>query len=97
MELTVREAKMRLSELVVAVQNGERVIIKEWGKPVVELIRYRGCGGIDFEKLEATRKCLGISGNREGWPQEFNDPKLSRQVLGLDEGTRRTGAGTCLT
>ena len=85
MELAIREAKARLSELVNAAQNGERVVIMKYGEPVVELIRCQGRGGIDFDKLEMTRKHLGISGNREGWPQEFDDPKFSRQVLGLEE------------
>lgn len=85
MELAIREAKARLSELVSAAQNGERVVIMKYGEPVVELVRCQGRGGIDFKKLEATRKRLGISGKREEWPQEFNDPKFSRQVLGLEE------------
>lgn len=85
MELAIREAKARLSELVSAAQSGERVVIMKYGEPVVELVRCQGRGGIDFEKLEATRKHLGISGDREGWPQAFNDPKFSRQVLGLEE------------
>lgn len=51
---------------------------------MAELSHCEESGGIDFEKLEETRKRLGISGNREGWPQEFNDPKFSRQVLGLE-------------
>ena len=41
--------------------------------------------GIDFGKLEAARRRLGIEGDEEGWPEEFNDPAFSREVLGLDE------------
>lgn len=85
MELAIREAKARLSELVSAAQSGERVVIMKYGQPVVELIRCQGRGGIDFAKLKAARKRFGISGNREGWPQAFTDPKFSRQVLGLEE------------
>ena len=86
MELSVHETKARLSELVKAVKSGERVVILESGEPVAELIRFEGGGGIDFKKLETTRKRLGLSGNREGWSQEFNDPNFSCQVLGLEEG-----------
>ena len=50
-----------------------------------ELVRCDRRGGIDFEKLEATRRRLGIVGDGEGWPEEFNDPAFSRQVLGLDD------------
>ena len=85
MELALREAKARLSELVVAAQNGERVVITKHGEPAVELVRCRGRGGIDFDKLEAMRRRLGIEGDGERWPEELNDPALSRRVLGLDD------------
>ncbi len=85
MELSLREAKARLSELVAAVRNGERVIITKHGRPAAELVRCDRRGGIDFDKLEATRKRLGIEGDGEGWPEEFDDPAFSRRVLGLDD------------
>ena len=85
MELAVREAKARLSELIAAARNGERVVITKHGRPAAELIRCDRRGGIDFEKLEAVRRRLGIEGDGEGWPEEFNDPAFSRQVLGLDD------------
>ena len=85
MELSLREAKARLSELVAAARNGERVIITKHGRPAAELVRCDRRGGIDFEKLEATRKRLGIEGDGEGWPEEFDDPAFSRRVLGLDD------------
>ena len=88
MELALREAKARLSELVAAARNGERVVITKHGHPVVELVRCTGRGGIDFDKLEAARQRLGIE---DASPEEvqamvaaFDDPALSRQVLGLD-------------
>ena len=86
MEIGLRDAKARLSELVTAARRGERVVITKYGKPMVELVACaRSGGGIDFEKLEATRRRLGIVGDGEGWPEEFNDPAFSRQVLGLDD------------
>ena len=85
MELALREAKARLSELVTAAEKGERVVITKHGRPAVELVRCRKRGGIDFDKLEATRKRLGIQGDGEGWPDVFNDPAFSRRVLGLDD------------
>ena len=87
MEVVMSEARARLSELVAAARRGERVVIVEPGEPAVELV---GCvkrerrGGIDFGKLEATRRRLGIEGDGERWPEEFNDPAFSRRVLGLD-------------
>ena len=86
MEFPIREAKSRLSELVAAARKGERVIITRHGRPTAELVRCDRRGGIDFDKLEAARRRLGIEGDGEGWPAEFNDPAFSRKVLGLDEG-----------
>ena len=37
MELTLNEAEARLSEIVTAAQNGERVVITRDGEPAVEL------------------------------------------------------------
>jgi len=85
MELSVREAKARLSELIAAARNGDRVIITRYGQPAVELVRCDRRGGIDFDKLEAARRRLGIEGDGEGWPEAYNDPALSRRVLGLDD------------
>ena len=85
MELALREAKARLSELVVAAQNGERVVITKHGAPAVELVCCHGRGGIDFDKLEQARRRIGIMGDGERWPEELNDPAFSRRVLGLDD------------
>ncbi|MYF08203.1 MAG: type II toxin-antitoxin system prevent-host-death family antitoxin [Rhodospirillaceae bacterium] len=85
MEVGLRDAKARLSELVAAAQEGERVVITKHGQPAVELVRCERRGGIDFEKLEEDRRRLGIIGDGERWPEEFNDPAFSRRVLGLDD------------
>ena len=91
MELAITEAKARLSELVTAAQNGERVVITKNGEPAVELV---GCakrrqGGFDWEKWEADRRRLGI---KDEPPEEvkamlaaFEDSALSRRVLGLED------------
>ena len=49
-------------------------------------------GGIDFEKLEAARRQLGIEGDGEGWPEEFDDPAFSRKVLELDQKPAPAGS-----
>ena len=85
MELALRAAKARLSELVTAARQGERVVITKYGQPVVELVRCERRGGIDFDKLEEDRRRLGLIGDGEGWPEEFNDPAFSRRVLGLED------------
>ena len=85
MELALREAKARLSELVAEACRGERVIITKYGRPVVELVRCERRGGIDFDKLDEDRRRLGLIGDGEGWPEEFDDPAFSRRVLGLED------------
>ena len=84
MELALRQAKARLSELVAAAQGGERVIITKHGEPAVELVRFRRRGGIDFEKLDGARQRLGIKNDDTKWPEEFDDSALSRKVLGIE-------------
>lgn len=63
----------------------ERVIITRHRIPTAELVRCDRRGGIDFDKLETARRRLGIEGDGEGWPEEFNDPAFSRKALGLDD------------
>ncbi len=84
MEIAVRDAKARLSELIAAAQAGERVVITRNGTPAAELVRVQRRGGIDFDRLKAARAKLGLKGDGQGWPPEFDDPEFSRRVLGLD-------------
>lgn len=84
MEIAVRDAKTRLSELIAAAQAGERVVITRNGTPAAELVRVQRRGGIDFAKLDAARAKLGLKGDGGGWPPEFDDSDFSRRVLGLD-------------
>ena len=42
-------------------------------------------GSIDFDKLETDRGRLGVKGDEERWPGEFEDPTFSRKVLGVEE------------
>ena len=92
MQLAISAAKPRLSELIAAAQRGERVVITKRGKPAVELVACRKRkrrGGIDFERLEATCKRLGIEQDppevAEKMIAAFQDPAFSREVLGLDD------------
>ena len=90
MDYALRDAKARLSELVTAAERGERVVITRHGKPAVELVRCRRRrGGIDFDKLEAMRRRLGIEEaspeELAAWKADFEDPAFSRTVLGLED------------
>ncbi len=89
MELALRDARTRFSELVHAAEAGERVVITRYGQPVVELVRWRRRGGLDFDRLEQVCRDHGIE---EAPPDEaeamiaaLHDPALSRKVLGLDQ------------
>ena len=88
MEYALRDAKARLSKLVRDAQNGERLVITKHGEPVVELVRFHERVGIDFDKLDADRRRVGIE---DAPPEEveamiaaFHDPALSRRVLGVE-------------
>ncbi len=92
MELAITKAKARLSELVAAAQNGERVVITKDGEPAVELVRCKQSerkGGFDFKQWEETRRRMGI---KDAPPEEaaamlaaIDDSALSRRVLGLED------------
>ena len=85
MELAIREAEARLSELVTDARNGARIVITKHGRLAAELVRCDRRGGIGLEKLEAARRRLRIEDDGEGWPDEYNDSAFSHQVLGLDD------------
>ncbi len=89
MEYALRDAKTHLSKLVRDAQNGERVVITKHGEPVVELVRCAARAGIDFDKLAADRRRLGIEDasleEAEAMIAAFHDPAFSRRVLGLED------------
>jgi len=62
---------------------GMRVDLKL--EPLLQIAHEPEATGIDFDKLEASRRRLGIEGDGERWPKEYDDPALSRRVLGLDD------------
>lgn len=91
MELAITEAKARLSELVAAAQNGERVVITKHGEPAVELV---GCpkrrkGSIDWEKWDEDCRRLGFrdvpADEVEAMVGALDDSALSHRVLGLED------------
>ena len=84
MKVSITEAKARFSELVAAAQSGERVVVTRHGRPVVEIKAISSQGGIDFQKLDELRRQFGIVESDQEWPAEFDDPKFSREVLGLE-------------
>ena len=86
MELSIREAKARFSEVAAAAARGERVVVTKQGQPFIEWIPAKPRGGIDWDKLASVRDELGLTGVSIKLDLEkFNDPAFSRRVLGLEE------------
>ncbi|HEX8654435.1 MAG TPA: type II toxin-antitoxin system prevent-host-death family antitoxin [Allosphingosinicella sp.] len=70
----IKEAKSRLSELVRAMERGERVIVTRRGEPVFEMVAPRR-GGLDFEAFERYKESRGLPHNLVGpLPPDFDDP-----------------------
>jgi antitoxin (DNA-binding transcriptional repressor) of toxin-antitoxin stability system len=87
MQLSIREAKARLSEAIVAMERGERVVVTRFGKEVAELRKPEAVkrGGLDWDELDRIQASLGIEPGSVVLPDYFDDPQFSRQVLGLDD------------
>ncbi len=71
-------------------------LAKERGQPVEALARdtlsefaLRKRTGIDFERLARNRAALGLYEDGPEWTPDLDDPKLSRQVLGLEKAKTR--------
>ncbi len=81
MEIGIREAKARLSELIRAARNGERIVITVSGQPAVEL-----CVATDEARLTSTDWKL------PGVPSDFTAMKNGgRRIL-----TSPPSVGWCL-
>lgn len=84
MELSIREAKARLSEAIVAMERGERVVVTRFGKEVAELRKPEPRkGGVDWEAGDAYLRERGLDKAEFTLPEYFDDPAYSRRVLGL--------------
>ncbi len=86
MQLSIREAKARLSEAIVAMERGERVVLTRFGREVAELRKPQPAkGGLDFTAADSYLDSIGWTQGMMELPANFDDPALSRQVLGLDD------------
>ena len=81
MNISVKEAKNRLSELLHLAEKGETVVLTRHGKPVADLVPHRlNNGGINWEALAAYKKTHGITWVVDYIPEDFDDP-LPRNFL----------------
>ncbi len=86
MEMSIREAKARFSEAIAAVERGESVLVTKHGRPVAELSQPRSKKKrMNFAAAQALLADRGWPIGENLWPEEFDDPAFSREVLGLDD------------
>lgn len=72
--VTMKEAKTRLTELVAAAEQGERVVITRHGKAAVELVPCKGAGGVRLSHIGGIKRRLGIERVVEAVPEDFDAP-----------------------
>ena len=86
MEISVREAKAQFSAAIAAAESGTPVVVTRHGKPVAKIVAIDAEPvGVDWGRAAEIRKRLGIEPVGSDWLDAFNDPALSRAVLGLDD------------
>jgi len=76
----MNEAKTRLTELVAAVEQGERVIITRHGKAAAEIVPCRGSRGVRLGDIGELKRRLGIGRIVETVPEDFDVP-LPEDIL----------------
>jgi antitoxin (DNA-binding transcriptional repressor) of toxin-antitoxin stability system len=75
MNVSIKEAKDKLPELVRRAEAGETVVITRDGKPVADLSLHKvKRGGINWEALEDYKKKHGITKFVEFIAEDFDDP-----------------------
>lgn len=86
MEMSIREAKAKFSQAIAAAQRGESVIVTKFGKPVAQISPPPAKRKLNLAAADAYLKSVGFNPDSvDLWPEEFDDPAFSRQVLGLDD------------
>ena len=75
MNVSIKEAKNRLSELLHLAEKGETVVLTRHGKPVADLVAHKPKkGGINWEALAAYKKKHGITRVVTFISDDFDDP-----------------------
>lgn len=75
MNISIKEAKNRLSELIRLAEAGETVIITRDGKPVADLtVHKEKKRGLDLEALREYKRKHGIGRVVEYIAPDFDDP-----------------------
>ena len=75
MNISIKEAKNKFSELIRRAEAGERVVVTRDGKPVADVVPHvPRKGGIDFEALAKWKRENGIERFVVCIPDDFDDP-----------------------
>jgi prevent-host-death family protein len=75
MNISIKEAKNKLSEVVRRAEAGERVVVTRGGKPVADVVPHvPRKGGVDLEALAKWKKENGIQRFVAYIPEDFDDP-----------------------
>jgi len=75
MEISVKNAKNQLSELLHRAEAGETVVVTRHGKPVADIVPHvLQKGGINFAALDAIKKELGVTHLVSYIAPDFDDP-----------------------
>ena len=75
MNISVKEAKNRLSELLHLAEAGETIVLTRHGKPVADLTPHKEKkGGINWQALVDYKKEHGIERIVDFIPADFDDP-----------------------
>lgn len=91
MDYSVREAKANFAQALSLAASGEKVVITKHGKPFAEIVPATVASATEtiWERLDRARKELGINPDDfdldDDWLARFNDPALSRRLLGIDD------------
>ncbi len=75
MNVSIKEAKDKLPELIRRAEAGETVVITRHGEPVADIVPHKPKkGGLNWEALAKWKKERGIDRIVEFIPADFDDP-----------------------
>ena len=75
MNISIKEAKNKFSELIRRAEAGEPVVVTRGGKPVVRIVCIEeNKGGLNLQALKEYKKKHGIKNFVREIPADFDDP-----------------------